>query len=884
MKLSRRQALQIVILGGSMFAAEGARMALAASYKPSLFLLGDITPSTSASRLFSALDPIVSQNVPVGCVIDLTDTNGQLLSPNGELANLFRDLLTDYSGLVELIVRVPALINDTPYFKMRRSSEAQAQFRQVCGSKFSCLSLATDMPVGNFDEINEIRAGGFRNILLVPDKKRTAGYWETEGGILQFYGGNSITSANEKNVVGTALSGSKDDNDVLIVYVSLDANSESDDEAFQFGANVGDTLSIRNMSGETFSTLPAELHLRSNSPYGRLIGLRVDQDHNRHTDSATLEFMKELSSAGVPFSLVTSVPLTQAESLGATANSIVGEVGNNSSDICLRYEAGVLSAEVASGLAKANTACLSIEGAPSTIWAEVSGSGVEVISDASDTSGKFFGLDKYGVFHAPVEFKFDGNNKIRKPSDAFADLLNAVGSQRDIVISVTTAAIQDPIERQAIVDALATADKSNIGKIASLNTFRDRIAPPDDNYRLLTSMKLRRALSNADSIPVDDTERAELIKDAKIAWGFFEKFTDPNTGLAPGTVWKEGEERNSYPFATMWDVGTMIMALVSAHLIGTIDDIEFDNRVQKLLKHIPTAKINGLLLPQASTSVTGRQAGQSGFDATDAGRLLISLKVLEDHTSGALNISDIVAAWDFEGTITDGEISNIRNGRFTTPQRSNYTHYLSRGFSLWGINVNSPYPVNPEDSETDAQMRVLGVAEYGDPISTEPNVLEEVEIGYSDAARTIADVLYTEQMAEYKKTGKLTCVSEGPLNREPWFSYQGYKIGDDDPWKVNTIENIARYQTAGFKRAVAMVSSKGAFLWAAVRPEPYSRLLVEHIREKARIEELGFASGVFTATGSPTSNYSDINTNGVILEAITYRLRKNNPLLHSDLN
>ena len=100
-------------------------------------------------------------------------------------------------------------------------------------------------------------------------------------------------------------------------------------------------------------------------------------------------------------------------------------------------------------------------------------------------------------------------------------------------------------------------------------------------------------------------------------------------------------------------------------------------------------------------------------------------------------------------------------------------------------------------------MRILGIVEHNELLSTEPHVLEAVEMGYSAPARALADVLYTQQMVEHKASGDLVCVSEGPLDREPWFSYQGFEIGDDDPWKVNIINSTARYQTAGFKRAPA---------------------------------------------------------------------------------
>jgi len=70
------------------------------------------------------------------------------------------------------------------------------------------------------------------------------------------------------------------------------------------------------------------------------------------------------------------------------------------------------------------------------------------------------------------------------------------------------------------------------------------------------------------------------------------------------------------------------------------------------------------------------------------------------------------------------------------------------------------------------------------------------------------------------------------------------------------------------------VSSKAAFLWAAYHPGAYADALIAHIREKARLE-IGFASNVNTATGLATQNYTDLNTNGIILQAIAHIVASN---------
>ncbi len=848
MNFTRRQMLQTVLLGGPLLAAGGVRLAQAASYKPSLFLLGGIDPSTSASQLFSALDPIVSQNVPVGCVIKFTDDDGNTLPPKSDFAILLRDLVTNYSGLVELISYVPGLAKDTPYFRMRRASQARTICRQVLGRDAACLSLASDMPAGDVFEINEIRAGGFRNLLLLPDQPHTAGYWETSGGILQFYGGNPV-AIGPARMIEAAINNTETALDTLIVYVSLKEHATNDAGAFLMGASIGDALVVKNAAGDVFSTLPSEVHLQSRGTYDRLIGLSVERDDI----PATQAFITALGAANIPHSLT----------------------GGAKTDDCLRYTGAGVALDISTQMDATNTNCLSVTAVDPATLPEFASAGVETLSDTSPTND-FSGLDGYGLFHLPIAYTFDGSRKIRTADDVRDDLLTAIGSRNDAAIRITPAAVQDPVAMQAIVSAFSTFETAGIGKVVSLAGFRKFAAPMGEKYHLLTAMNHQRALASQETLTEN---QAELDKDAATAWRFFELFTDPETGLVPGTVWMEGEGRSSYPFATMWDIGTQIMALVSANILCVIGDAEFTDRTTRLLAHLPTAsRANGLLLPQTAVSVTGRQPGEAGFDAADAGRLLISLKALEDHVGGGMGIPEIVAGWELQETIKNGQIRSIRNERFTSNLDSGYTHYVSRGFALWGMNVDSPFPEHTEDTEMDAAMRVLGAMENSALLSTEPHVLEAVEMGYSAPARTLADVLYTQQIEAFEVSGNLVCASEGPLDREPWFSYQGYKIGADDPWKVNIINSTARYQTAGFKRAVTMVSTKSAYLWSAVRPQAYSQLLINYVRKNARFEDLGFASGIFTVTGLATANYSDVNTNGVILEALAYR-KRNKPLI-----
>ena len=91
--------------------------------------------------------------------------------------------------------------------------------------------------------------------------------------------------------------------------------------------------------------------------------------------------------------------------------------------------------------------------------------------------------------------------------------------------------------------------------------------------------------------------------------------------------------------------------------------------------------------------------------------------------------------------------------------------------------------------------------------------------------------------------------------------------------------NAAEYQTPAFRAAARMVSTKSAYAWAALTPHPYAQALLGLVRSKARIQDLGFASGIYAETGLATAGYSDSNTNGVVLEAIAYLLAGRKPAL-----
>jgi hypothetical protein len=89
---------------------------------------------------------------------------------------------------------------------------------------------------------------------------------------------------------------------------------------------------------------------------------------------------------------------------------------------------------------------------------------------------------------------------------------------------------------------------------------------------------------------------------------------------------------------------------------------------------------------------------------------------------------------------------------------------------------------------------------------------------------------------------------------------------------VRGLGGAAEYDTPDFRAKAELLSTKSAYLWAALRRHDWCDQLLALMRDKTRIEGLGFSVGVFTGNLRAMRNYTDLNTNGVILTAIGHVL------------
>ncbi|MCC0006784.1 MAG: DUF3131 domain-containing protein [Hyphomicrobiaceae bacterium] len=389
-------------------------------------------------------------------------------------------------------------------------------------------------------------------------------------------------------------------------------------------------------------------------------------------------------------------------------------------------------------------------------------------------------------------------------------------------------------------------------------------------------------LTTANANEPTDMMEQELRSDAVHAWRYFERKSAALPGITAPNIWLEDEgEVGSYDIVTMWDVGSIILATVSARSLDIIDGETFDIRVRGILDFLKKAAYTTKsgAIPNFRSKTDTAKSVEAGYDATDTGRLFIALHVLDKATDGKYNISDLFSRWAIDSTIRNGTISDIKDGAIISAESNIYRYYVSRGYSLWSCKHENSYSgalPGTSDAATSAFLDELG--RIG-PIATEPSAAEVVELGASPFSTAILGVLGKRQQTRFDETGKLTSVSETPIDRAPWFTYQGLDLTQDGEaaWTVYPYHTEKRWAKPSFASENRIVNSKAAFLWLAVEPSEYTKKVWKYVREKARSNKYGFHPGVYEATEKPVTNI-DLNTNAAILEAAAYILKGRTPL------
>lgn len=380
------------------------------------------------------------------------------------------------------------------------------------------------------------------------------------------------------------------------------------------------------------------------------------------------------------------------------------------------------------------------------------------------------------------------------------------------------------------------------------------------------------------------------LRAAKVAWHYFEKFTQESTGLANSV--------GNYPSTTLWDTASYIAGAVAAYELCLIEKPDFDRRMTRLLTTIKGLELFRNEMPNKVYHTKSglkvdytNKAGEIGFSALDIGRFLVWMRILKNRYSHLGNTIDaVLLKWDFSNTISEegllfGAFVDEETGETVYAQegRLGYEEYAAKGFALWGFR-----PILAHRAEPFLTAAIFGISvpyDGRDPrvfhsqnyVVTESYLQDGLELGFdlphdthtpdwlhSDGWRAeFADRIYEVQENRWRRTGFMTARSEHNVKGPPYFTYDTI-FSDGYPW--NTVTPRGDYTPDH-----AAVAAKAALgLWALWDTE-YTDVLYEAIIELYDPEN-GMYEGLYERGQGRVEIYT-ANNNGIILTSLLHKVQ-----------
>lgn len=407
-----------------------------------------------------------------------------------------------------------------------------------------------------------------------------------------------------------------------------------------------------------------------------------------------------------------------------------------------------------------------------------------------------------------------------------------------------------------IAAAVATISLDGLGRVFFGHT-RDKL-----------DLSLSTPIAAVDPSPLNAADKHA----AQVAWRYFAQNTRPETGLVDSVA--------GFPSATLWDQGSYLLALSSAHALNLVGTAEYDARLNRFL--LSLAKIplfEGKLPNKVYHTETlemvdyenNTTADGVGWSALDICRLLAGLRILErrDPKYGD-QIRGLLSGWELDALTYQGELTGAarENGETIHPQegRIGYEQYAARAAALWGLDVIRAISAERIlNWKTIAGVRVpVDLRNYNTfrtiaPTLSEPYFLQGLELGLDSESKLLAAQVYLAQEARFSRTGTPTMVSEDHINQAPYFLYSSVH-SKGEPWTVVTEKG----EIHNDKRTISL---KAVFAWDALYKRPYTNSLRPQLAHLAGPG--GWAAGVYEATNT-SNDVLTLNTNAVVLEALHY--------------
>jgi len=803
--------------------------AAANEIKNVMVCFSEVDATTSPALLTRLAEVFLSRHLPLACAVDFApDAAGQ-----HPAALAVRDIAHGEPGLFEVLATYYNGESKARYFQLREAAELRRQIVQTLGQGindpdgFPLISIF-DQRRGAFFDFSAFRSAGFRTHVSLNEEPGGTELAIVGREQLEVAGGMRIALATgapwNLGELDERLSGAGDQ----LVTISLAGTAErSDDEMVSRCTDIATTLETEAGKGRIFVTRPIDLLLHSSERPAPSISLLLHAANDDDPENPVNIFASELQANNIPFTFLTDSADPDAPfcTLGPEGENCAMVTGNM---------------PIADALPAATLLL------------------------APDTENAWMGMRADGRLYIPT----------RGQPDMTAGELLPDNPITDEAIVLFPAAIETYLQRAILLNRLASMQREGVVRLHAIDGFTEHVLTADDIYGRFSTARKRMYTDPPQPADLTFEARATLLDDARLAWRFIERFTQPQTGMCSGTV-RDGSPRVVNQDITMWDLASQIKGIIAARDLGIVDTEEAQGRINKILDNLPGGLVDGLRLPPLFFSARTKQTSIAGYDSCDTGRFFaaLSASVAADLVTSE-RAQQVFESWDIADAVRDAHPFNHTEGKWVDSYHSHCTPYTSRSLAEWGVQVESPYPDMSDDNLTDARIRLLYQVGFIGHYGTEPMLLEAIELGPTPASTYLSGVLFDAQLTAYERSGQLKCASETLLDFEPWFSYQGIRVdrSEENGWVVAFPNQAAAFQTEEFKAKSEVISSKSAFLWAANYPHPHSDRLLDFIRQNARVDNLGFSAGVFAQTSEPMASYSDINTNGIILTAVAHML------------
>lgn len=356
---------------------------------------------------------------------------------------------------------------------------------------------------------------------------------------------------------------------------------------------------------------------------------------------------------------------------------------------------------------------------------------------------------------------------------------------------------------------------------------------------------------------------------ARRAWRYFESNRQSNTGLFNSV--------HNYHYTTMWDLGSSLAALYSAHQLSIVDDVTFEEYLSLLLSTLKDMPLYDGVLPNREYDTrTGLMTNLknviddkgSGFSALDIGRTLTWLAIIrETHDQFSPMIEEVIEGWRLTRATGNGELFRellISSGADRKQEgRFGYEQYAALAFLYWGVELPNAFA-----SDELAETLVEGIPVYIDTrnpdfMNLEPFLMILMEYSlYPDVINTQLDAMIAAHIRRAEAISDIILFTEDSIDREPWFLYN--VIADKEGhWSCKTSRNtLADYcQT---------LSAKAAFAANAIFDLDYLQSAQSAV-EGNFSPRYGYYAGVYQ--DGAVNKALTANTNALILQSVLFKKR-----------